>query len=123
VLVVDDEQAVRRLIRTVLEGEGYRVHEAANGREALAFLERQADRIDLVVTDAVLPEMTGPELFAHVGPLGRSPPFLFMSGYADNRLLSRGVNESTVRILRKPFTSEELTSQVAEAISQEGPET
>jgi hypothetical protein len=46
-----------------------------------------------------------------------------MSGYADNRLLSRGVNESTVRILRKPFTSEELTSQVAEALSQEGPET
>jgi two-component system cell cycle sensor histidine kinase/response regulator CckA len=119
VLVVEDEQAVRRLPRTVLEAEGYHVHEAANGREAIEFLERQAGLIDLIVTDVVMPEMTGPKLFARLAALRQTTPFLFMSGYADSQLLSRSVNESAIRILRKPFGPEELTSRVAEVVSQE----
>ena len=117
ILVVEDEPAVRRLVRSVLEGEGYRVHEAANGREALEFLERRASHVDLILTDVVMPDINGPELVTRLGALGHSARILFMSGYADSKLLSRGLNERTMRILRKPFTPDELKTRVGELIA------
>lgn len=117
VLVVEDEPAVRRLVRSVLEGLDYRVHESENGREALEFLERHTGRIDLVLTDVVMPEMTGPELFGRMTEVADALPFMFMSGYADSQLLSRGLSEQRFTILRKPFTSDELKARVAEAIA------
>jgi PAS domain S-box-containing protein len=120
ILVVEDEPAVRGLVRSVLEAEGYRVHEAANGREALVHLERHAQQISLVLTDVVMPDINGPELVTRMESLGHSTRVLFMSGYADSKLLSRGLNEQTMRILRKPFTREELSGRVAEAIAEDG---
>ena len=117
VLVVEDEPAVRRLVRSVLEAEGYRVHEAANGREALEYLERRASHVDLILTDVVMPDINGPELVTRLGGLGHSARILFMSGYADSKLLSRGLNERTMRILRKPFTPDELKIRVGELIA------
>jgi two-component system, cell cycle sensor histidine kinase and response regulator CckA len=123
VLVVDDEAAIRRLVRSVLEGEGYHVHEAANGREALAYLERQTRPVDLILTDVVMPDITGPELAARLARLGHSPRVLFMSGYADSQLLGRGLNESSISVIGKPFTGEQLKTRVAELILlQESPE-
>jgi PAS domain S-box-containing protein len=118
ILVVEDEPAVRRLVRSVLESEGYRVQEAADGREALDFLERRRGRVDLILTDVVMPDVTGPELLARLGPVGHSAPVLFMSGYADSQLLSRGLSEKAIRILRKPFTGEELASRVADVLAE-----
>jgi two-component system cell cycle sensor histidine kinase/response regulator CckA len=114
VLVVEDEDAVRRLVKSVLEDKGYRVHEAANGRQALDVLERRAPRVDLILTDVVMPDVNGPEFVARLDSLGSSAKVLFMSGYADSQLLNRGLSERTVRILRKPFTPTELRAQVAE---------
>jgi two-component system cell cycle sensor histidine kinase/response regulator CckA len=119
VLVVEDEPAVRRLVRTVLEDGGYRIREAANGREALEYLERGAGHVDLILTDVVMPDITGPELVARLAPLEHAIPVLFMSGYADTHLLNRGVNQSTIGVLRKPFTGEQLTTRVAEVLTQQ----
>ena len=119
ILVVEDEPAVRRLVRTVLEDGGYHIREAANGREALEYLERGAGHVDLILTDVVMPDITGPELVARLAPLEHAIPVLFMSGYADTHLLNRGVNQSTIGVLRKPFTGEQLTTRVAEVIAQE----
>jgi PAS domain S-box-containing protein len=119
ILVVEDEPAVRRLVRTVLEDGGYRIREAANGREALEYMERGAGRVDLILTDVVMPDVTGPELVARLAPLEQALPVLFMSGYADTQLLSRGLDQSTIGVLRKPFTGEQLTTRVAEILAQE----
>jgi PAS domain S-box-containing protein len=117
VLIVEDEPAVRRLVCTVLEDGGYRIREAANGREALEYLERGVGQVDLILTDVVMPDITGPELVARLAPLEHAMPVLFMSGYADTHLLNRGVNQSTIGVLRKPFTGEQLTTRVAEVIA------
>ena len=122
VLVVEDDVAVRRLVRLVLEEEGYGVKEAANGREALEFLQRRADRVDIILTDVVMPDINGPELVMRLASLGHTTPVLFMSGYADNQLLNRGLNEKEMNILRKPFTREELAARVAALASLPGTE-
>jgi two-component system, cell cycle sensor histidine kinase and response regulator CckA len=116
VLVVEDEPAVRRLVCMVLEEEGYRVREASTGREALDLVARHAGAFDLVLTDVVMPDVNGPELVTRLAGLGHAVPVLFMSGYADSKLLSRGVSERTMTILRKPFTSAELKARVAELL-------
>jgi PAS domain S-box-containing protein len=117
ILVVEDEPAVRRLVRSVLEADGYRVREAANGREALAHIDGNSERIDLILTDVVMPEINGPELVARLNALGHTTRVLFMSGYADGKLLTRGLSDRTVKVLRKPFTSEQLTTRVAELVA------
>ncbi len=116
VLVVEDEAAVRRLVRSILEGAGYRILEASNGREALASL-RGRDRADLLLTDVVMPDVTGPELVSHLSEFEHPVPVLFMSGYADSQLLRRGVSEEAVSILHKPFTADELTNMVEQVLS------
>jgi two-component system cell cycle sensor histidine kinase/response regulator CckA len=122
VLVVEDEPSVRKLVRSVLEDEGYDVNEAANGREALEYLKRYSGQTDLILTDVVMPDINGPELVTRLSSLGHQTPVLFMSGYADSKLLTRGLNERTMKILRKPFTSQELTDRVAELVSSGEPE-
>ncbi|MGZ4481355.1 MAG: PAS domain S-box protein [Gaiellales bacterium] len=113
VLVVEDEPALRRLARSVLEAEGYHTYEAANGRQALEFLERHQGVIELVLTDVVMPEVSGPELGVRLASLRPETRVLYMSGYADSRLLNRGISDKRTYVLRKPFTPEELAGLVA----------
>jgi two-component system, cell cycle sensor histidine kinase and response regulator CckA len=122
VLVVEDESAMRRLVRSVLEQDGYRVHEAANGRDALGYIEQKGGRIDLILSDVVMPGITGPELVARLAPLGHSTRVLFMSGYADSQLLSRGLDERSIGILHKPFTPAELSARVAQIMAEDEPD-
>jgi PAS domain S-box-containing protein len=119
VVVVEDEPAVRRLVRSILEESGYRVHEAANGRDALEFLEQRSGRVDLLLSDVAMPDVSGPELVARLTPLGHATRVLFMSGYADSQLLSRGLDDRTIGVLHKPFTPAELSARVAEVMSGE----
>ena len=123
VLVVEDESAVRRLVRSVLETAGYRVHEATNGLDALAYIEHRAHEIDLILSDVAMPGVTGPELVARLAPLGHAPRVLFMSGYADSQLLKRGLDERAIGVLHKPFTPSELAARVAAVMSEEEPDT
>jgi DNA-binding response OmpR family regulator len=105
-LVVDDEESVRQYIARVLEDEGYRVLLAEDASAALALLRRYMPRIHLVVTDVLLPRMTGPELAMRVALQPNPPPVLFVSG-------GHNLGELPGPILWKPFLPMELIAAVS----------
>ncbi|MEP7327063.1 MAG: response regulator [Gemmatimonadota bacterium] len=120
ILLVEDEVAVRRLARRVLRSKGYVVLEAANGREALRMVSEHSGQLDLVLTDVVMPGMSGPEMAER---LAREQPdlrVLYMSGYADEAIGHHGVLEAGVEFLQKPFTPQDLAQRVREVL---GPNT
>jgi two-component system, cell cycle sensor histidine kinase and response regulator CckA len=105
VLVVDHEVQLRRYMARVMADEGYRVLTAADGIEALALLESSDSRVDLVITDVVMPVMTGPELAAHLATQPLPPPVLFVSG-------GHSLKDVPGPTLRKPFLPGDLTTLV-----------
>jgi PAS domain S-box-containing protein len=120
VLVVEDQEGVRRYIRAVLEDSGYRVLEAANGSDALALSEQCPDSIHLLVTDLVLPTMNGWEVAQKLREVRPGVKMLFLSGYAEETIGSRGIIPKDVGYLPKPFTPEELTAKVREVLAVSG---
>ena len=116
VLLVEDEDAVRRLTVRILGGAGYRVLAAANGGEALLLCERHGAEVDLLLTDVVMPLMSGPELRDRLASLAPGLRTLFMSGYTDDAIGRHGALEPGARLLAKPFTAAELTRRVREAL-------
>jgi len=112
VLVAEDEDGVRELLRKTLTEYGYTVLTARHGRDALLLATEQGDRLDLLVTDIVMPEMSGRELAETL--LDRRPDLkvLYISGYTDDEVLQRGVRGREVGLLRKPFATEELARRV-----------
>jgi len=116
VLVAEDEDGVRELLRKTLTEYGYTVLTARHGRDALLLAGEQGDRIDLLVTDIVMPEMSGRELAETL--LDRRPDLkiLYISGYTDDEVLRRGVRGREVGLLRKPFATEELARRVRMAL-------
>jgi two-component system cell cycle sensor histidine kinase/response regulator CckA len=112
ILLAEDEPALRRLARIILE-ERYDVIEARNGREAFELAERHSGSIDLLLTDIVMPELSGPELVTRLAPLRPEMRVLYMSGYTDRRLAGRGFSEKDNLIIRKPFAPDELREMVA----------
>ncbi|MCL4234813.1 MAG: response regulator, partial [Deltaproteobacteria bacterium] len=116
ILVVEDEDAVRRLAKRVLERNGYRVIEAASGDEALAVGDDVA--IDLVLTDVVMPHMNGRQLVEKL--LARRPGLrvVFMSGYTEDAIARHGVLEDGTAFLQKPFTAADLARKIREALDR-----
>ncbi|HET7468545.1 MAG TPA: response regulator [Gemmatimonadales bacterium] len=116
VLVAEDEEGVRELLRKTLTEYGYTVLAARHGRDALLLAGEQGDRIDLLVTDIVMPEMSGRELAETL--IDRRPDLkiLYISGYTDDEVLQRGVRGREVGLLRKPFATEELARRVRIAL-------
>jgi two-component system cell cycle sensor histidine kinase/response regulator CckA len=115
VLVVEDEVMLRKIVRTVLLAQGYRVFDAAGGRDAIALLAT-AGPIDLVVTDVVLPGLSGREVVEAVRKLRPDVGVLFISGYADDALIREGVLKSEVGFLQKPFSPSILAHKVREVL-------
>jgi two-component system cell cycle sensor histidine kinase/response regulator CckA len=116
ILLVEDDPAVRRMAAEVLLGAGYRVLAAPSGADALRLAAKHEGRLDLLLTDVVMPGMTGPELagqFLVQFPRIRT---LYMSGYPDDAIEKHGVRGRTVRVLQKPFTHESLAQSVREAL-------
>jgi two-component system cell cycle sensor histidine kinase/response regulator CckA len=111
VLVVEDEDTVRMMSALVLEEAGYRVVEAVDGAEALDVL-RSRDDVDLVLTDVVMPGLTGGDVAAWIARERPGLPVLFMSGYPGDEALRRGMLGSDAAFLAKPFTSEQLIDRV-----------
>ena len=109
ILVVEDEDAVRRLTCRILSRQGYRVLDAPDGRHALNTWDRHGDEIDLLLTDVVMPGMSGKELAEQIG----IEP-VFMSGYTDDVVLRHGVDG--LRLVQKPFDAETLLSAVRSAL-------
>ena len=112
VLVVEDEPLVRRLARRALEEHGYSVREAADGREALAELSDAANVIGLVLSDLVMPRMSGRELGQEIARRFPGVPVLFMSGYTGDDVRSRGLLEGSAPFVQKPFTPDGLARRV-----------
>jgi PAS domain S-box-containing protein len=118
VLLVEDEQAVRLLCRVLLERAGYQVLDAANPRQAEDLFRDHADRIDLLVTDVIMPGSSGPSLFARLSPARPALRVLYMSGYADNAVVQPAGHPSDVQFLQKPFTADGLLCKVREALDR-----
>jgi signal transduction histidine kinase/integral membrane sensor domain MASE1/ActR/RegA family two-component response regulator len=122
ILLVEDEDAVRHLARQVLEMQGYTVLEARNGLEALAVAEHQAGHIHLLLTDVVMPEMSGRALVESLRAIRPSIAVLYMSGYTDDAIVRQGVLEPGTAFLSKPFTLEILVRKVQEVLHTTRPQ-
>ncbi len=118
VLVVDDEPGVRDLVCRVLRGEGYRTLEAAHGGEALELVEAGTERVDLVVTDVVMPGMDGRELGRRLGQTQPTLPILYISAYDVNDIFRRGSPRSSAPFLQKPFPPENLIKTVEDLLQK-----
>ncbi|HEU5171829.1 MAG TPA: MASE1 domain-containing protein [Gemmatimonadales bacterium] len=116
VLVVEDESSVRQVARRTLEDAGYAVVEAHSGPDALELLTRATKPIRLVLTDVVMPGMSGRELGARVAALAPGTPVLFMSGYTNGEIVRRGLLDAETAFLQKPFTPEALVTVVRQAL-------
>jgi two-component system cell cycle sensor histidine kinase/response regulator CckA len=116
ILLVEDEEIVRKLIRDTLRRSGYTVVEAQDGVEAMHICERRSEPVDIVVTDVVMPNMTGPELIERLAPAQPQLKVLYVSGYTDGRVASRGQLGSATDLLMKPFTPNLLARKVRELL-------
>lgn len=116
VLVLEDDAPVRGLTARILRGRGYTVLEARDGHEALHLAERCDGRIDLLLTDVVMPGMSGPELARQLERVQPELRVLYISGYADDAIVQRGVLDHGVHFLQKPFTLRRLSQKVREAL-------
>lgn len=114
--MVEDDPAVRRMATEVLLNTGYLVLAAPSGADALRMAAKHEGRLDLLLSDVVMPGMTGPELARQIVSQFPHMRTLYMSGYTDDAIEKHGVRGGTVRVLQKPFTHESLAQSVREAL-------
>lgn len=118
VLIVEDEDGVRRASERILAAVGYRVLTAASGAEAIELALRHAGEIELVLTDVVMPGMSGPEVAARLKETRPSLEVLYMSGYADTAIGQHGVLAEGAHFIAKPFSVEALRRKVREVLDR-----
>ena len=116
ILLVEDEEAVRGLTRRCLESSGYTVLQASNAEEALPIAASHAGRLDLLLTDVIMPGASGPELALRVLELRPGTRVLYVSGYTDLSMASQGVLDDGAFFLQKPFTPQTLARKVREVL-------
>jgi two-component system, cell cycle sensor histidine kinase and response regulator CckA len=114
-LLVEDEEGVRRLIAMILEQHGYRVLTAPDGEEALRMFEQCGHRIDLLISDVVMPRMRGGELSVRLRRHQPEMNILFISGYTDSSITNHLISSRSY-FLQKPFSSDALIRAVSEAL-------
>lgn len=112
ILVVEDDEQVRRMLSRTLRAKGYRVFEASHAEEALALAEDAQSTFDLLVTDVIMPGHNGRELALMVAELNPEIAVLYVSGYSGEALTQRGILDADVMLLKKPFQLDVLVQEV-----------
>ena len=119
ILVAEDESAVRNLVERILVREGYRVVVAPSGKHALVIAQGD-EPIDMLLTDVVMPEMSGKELAERIEELRPDLPTLFMSGYTGEIVARHGILQEGEALIQKPFDAKELLARVRETLDRDG---
>jgi PAS domain S-box-containing protein len=117
VLVAEDEPGVREVVRRLLKRNGYEVLQAASGKEALSIMATTGRKIDVLLTDVVMPGLSGKELATLVKKVSRDVRVVFMSGYTNDIIAKQGVLHADEILVPKPFTEEELLTKLREALA------
>jgi two-component system, cell cycle sensor histidine kinase and response regulator CckA len=115
-LIVEDESAVRALIVRAARNFGYRCLEAPTASEAVRLLEQEQGKIDLVITDVVMPGMSGGQLGETLAHRFPTIPVLYMSGFANDDVIRRGLLEPSRPFLQKPYTPDDLAQKIREVL-------
>lgn len=118
ILVVEDEAMVRDLATRLLRSLGYSLLEAGSGEEALSLLDHYRDRLDLVLTDVVMPQMNGVDLMLRLRQVRPGLKVVYMSGFADDAFAERGLDLDPRRLIRKPFTKETLARTLRKVLDE-----
>jgi PAS domain S-box-containing protein len=119
VLLVEDEEQVRAILKHILEDQGYCVLSASNGEEALTISQDLGREIELMITDVVMPQMSGRELAERVLELRPMLPVLFMSGYTDDAIVRHGLLDQKLNFIQKPFDSAGVARKVREVLDSQ----
>jgi PAS domain S-box-containing protein len=114
ILLVEDEEQVRALVRTILQRFGYHVIEAQTGGDALLVSEKHAGTVDLLLTDVIMPHISGPQLAQRLGRTVKK--VLYISGYTEDSIVRQGVVDSSVALLQKPIIPDALARKVREVL-------
>lgn len=117
ILVVEDEENTRKFICETLESYGYRAIEAESPSDALDFLSCAANKVDLLLTDVIMPGLNGRELYRKASAIRTDLKVLYMSGYTDNVIVHHGILEEGVNFLQKPFSIQVFVQKVSQLLS------
>ena len=118
ILLVEDEHTIRRFAKLALERHGFVIIEAATPEEALSLAASSDLPISLLLTDVVMPRISGPEMAARLRQIRPDLPVLYMSGYPSSLVLQDGLIDPSMRLISKPFTTTELIAGVHEAMGR-----
>ncbi len=118
ILLVEDDEPIRLLAQRALTRLGYRVIPAADAMQALTLYNRLGGQIDLLITDVMMPHMTGGELVRRLEALGAAPKVLYITGYTEDVLIQDGIADVQTSLLRKPFTPEPLAQKVRQILDR-----
>jgi PAS domain S-box-containing protein len=116
ILIVEDEDGVRKLTRKILSRQGYKILEASGGGDALLLCEQCNEPIHLLLSDVVMPGINGPELARRIKTLSPDVKVLFMSGYADQAIFQSGILDEKACFIQKPFSARNLVEKIQEVI-------
>jgi len=117
ILLVEDEESVRAFSARALKATGYEVFEAGSGEEALEVLDEIEDKVDLIISDVVMPEMDGPTLLTHLRQRLPDIKVIFVSGYAEESVRKDIADDRSVEFLAKPYSLDQINSKVKEVLS------